>query len=633
MAQLNPEQRAAAEHGEGPAIVLAGPGTGKTTALAARHAVLVGRGVSADQIFACTFTGRSGEELRRRLGLEGGPRRPFVGTFHSLASRLLRRFHASAGLPRDFQIYDEAKQRQVLSELGIVWDADDGDLSDIIGRWKDRMVTPEEAAGANEATLRTASAHYAAYEEEMLKRGACDFADLILRCVRGMEADPQFRAWVTERFHHVLVDEFQDVNKLQMQFLRLVCGSRRNVWAVGDDDQSLYGWRGADVRYAVDFSSHFRGAKTYVLSRNYRCPPVVVTAASGLIANNKVRVRKTLQAVRSERRGDALLVAGFPTDKEEAAWIAKRAGGIIAAGGDPQSIAVLVRAASVTPTLQRAFEKERVPFSLHGAVDFWSLPETREVLAVLRLIAHPRNQEAEAALGGGRRGRILMELARTMRGSTIKECAIPAGRAVGAEPPLGMDGERRSLWADAAEQAALEAMAFPDFEAFFKHVADRPPASDNADGVTISTIHAAKGLEWDWVFVAGCDAQMMPHRKSQDIEEERRLLFVALTRARRAVAVTYALSRFARGQQPSPFLPELAAAMRSTGAPQGFRWTGSGAPNEQSAVNGRAAGLRAQAAPQSNGSRAPAAAPSLGARRTYRRGGGRSLIPPEERDA
>ena len=620
MGRINSGQAAAASHAGGHALVLAGPGTGKTSTLVARHAFLRSRGRDPLGIMAVTFTQKAAEELKARLGSKV-PAEAWIGTFHSISARILKRFHEEAGLRRNFKILDPGGQRQVLNDLGIKWDSDDGELTDIIGRWKDALVDPGEAAsiaagvGEGNAPIRLAAEHYAAYEEELERRGDLDFADLMRKAWKLITGSETVRAFFRERITDVLVDEFQDVNRIQVELLMALAACGASVWAVADDDQALYGWRGGDVRLTVNFAERFKGASSYTLEENYRCDPAVLAAANTLIARNNTRVRKALRASRPHKPGNIVRIRAFRTDREESDWIAGEIKRRIAAGLRPQDICILFRTASITPTIQQSLEAAGIPFALTGASNFWEMPEVRMVADLL--------MEIESGIPGeyATRSRIARDLVTTMKGSTPPQAAPAAGRAVAAMPPAGSSSERASLWADTAEAAAALASGHATASGFRQHVVEMGArnASDASEAVAMSTIHSAKGLEWAHVVVAGCESTLMPHHRSPDIEEERRLLYVAITRSKGAVDLTLARSRFGRGQNPSPFLNEL------LGSPKGaVSWHG--ADGEQPPA------LRKEAAQGSNRQAAQAeASPSVvKGLKTYRKRGGRSLVPPGE---
>lgn len=611
---LNDQQKKAAAHPSGHAIVLAGPGTGKTLTLVARHAYLRSRGVPAESVMVVTFTKEAAEELKSKLSKSVGPG-AWIGTFHSICLRLLRKFSDEAGLRRNFKILDPAAQKILLASIGIVWDADDGDLTDIIGRWKDSLMSPDEAdaeaARKNSVVLRNAAAHYRAYEDELERKGDLDFADLVMRATRLMEESEDVRRYVHERLTHALVDEFQDVNRSQVEFLQAAAGCGTVIWAVADDDQSLYAWRGGRVRYTVKFNEYFKDARGYVLSVNYRCDPAVIKAANAVIANNSQRVPKKLVADRAHRQNVALRVRGFKTEREEAQWIASAISKMRAAGADCQDVAVLFRTSSVTAILQQELEAAGIPFRLAGAVGFWELPEIRAVSDMLLAVERGNPKPAFRFRGGP-------DLVETMKGSTPSEAANAVARLVGDQPPAGATAERAAAWSDGCYAAAELGRTFPTASEFASHVEQMAAkaSAGGAEGVAVSTIHASKGLEWKHVIVCGCEASLMPHVKSEDKEEERRLFYVAITRTRGSVDLCYSRQRFGRGQVPSPYLLEI-----NPDRDPSVVWIGEDQPEPESATRDT-----------SSRSETREFAQQPGKPKVYRRkGGGRSLIPPDER--
>lgn len=612
---LNDQQKKAASHPSGDAIVLAGPGTGKTLTLVARHAFLRSKGVPGDSILVVTFTKEAAEELKNKLSKSVG-QGAWIGTFHSVCLRLLRKFNEEAGLRKNFKVLDPAGQKILIASLGIVWDSDDGDLTDIIGRWKDSLMSPDEAdaeaARRNSVTLRIAAEHYKAYEEELARRGDLDFADLVMCTTRLIEQSERVRQYFRERLVHALVDEFQDVNKSQLEFLQAAAGCGTSIWAVADDDQSLYAWRGGRVHYTVKFNQYFKGARAYVLSVNYRCDPAVINAANALIANNTQRVPKRLVAARQHRDNVALRVRGFKTEREEAQWIAAAISRMRTAGAKLEDIAVLFRTSSVTAILQQELEAEGIPFNLAGATGFWELPEIRATAEILSAIESGNTKPAFRFKGG-------RDLVETMKGSSPAEAANAVARLLADQPPAGATAERAAAWSDACYAAADLARPFATASEFATHVEMMGAKANSGTGdcVDVSTIHASKGLEWKHVIVCGCEASLMPHAKSDDKEEERRLFYVAITRSRGSVDLTYSRTRFGRSQAPSPYLLEI-----NPDSDPAVIWVGEDKPDlakTDTKPAGRSADREFSSDP--------------GKPKVYRRkGGGRSLIPPEERE-
>ncbi len=565
------QTRAATHSGPRAAIVIAGPGSGKTRTLIGRHLHLHSIGVPREAILISTFTVKATQEVRARLVEAHGDipetelRRMFIGTFHGLCVRLLRQFHDSAGLPKDFEIVDTEGQIAILKDTGLTWQGEYPDLVDMISRWKDRLVSPldaaAEAARSQTPDLVAAAEIYRAYEDELARRGACDFPRLIIATIKAANYDENVRSFLQGRFRHILVDEFQDTNRLQIALLEAMVGQGGNLWVVGDDDQALYGWRGADVRYATDFSRRFRGGVRYVLDRNYRSTPAVVAAANAVVTVNTVRVPKTIVPMVQADDGDGVSISGFGDDREEAAAVARAVARRIRGGVAPRDIAVLFRSGSLAPVVQTALAREKVPVRLSGIGSFWTLPEVRLFVAVLREASGSASKEDRETLEKHPRKRQIASFLHTMRGAPLASVAEPASNLVANCVPEGLPPDRTGLWIEAAQQAAIEAAESSGYAEFFEHVAASAGTSTAGEGeeaVVLSTIHAAKGLEWSVVFVVGAELAMLPHHKSTDVEEERRLLYVAVTRAMRQCFVSYAEERFARSQSASPFLFEMA---------------------------------------------------------------------------
>lgn len=620
MARLNTDQMAAACHKEGHAIVLAGPGTGKTSTLIARHSYLRQNGVDPDGIVAISFTKDSVEEIKKRLG-DNAPPRAWIGTFHALCLRLLKRFNVEARLSKNFKVLDPSDQRSLLTGLGIAWDQDDGDLTDIIGRWKDSLVSPDEAdaeaARKNNVVLRKAAAHYAAYEIELERRGHLDFSDLLVKTTATIKESDKVQSFIRERMPHFLVDEFQDVNRTQVEFLFAVTRVGAKLWAVADDDQAIYGWRGGKVGYTVNFEKYFPGAKQYFLMMNYRCDPAVIAAANTVIGNNKLRVKKNLKPVKSHLKTSIARVRSFKSDKEEAEWLAQVLKRIVDGGGNPSDVGVLFRTAAATAQLQQALERLRIPFNLSGTASFWDLPEV--VMMTDLAVAVEKGDVTKAGRLKGAR-----DIVETMKGSSPSQTAISIARLVGDQPIPGLAAERQASWFDTCYALADIMKEFDSAEDFKNHAIEMTTkAASEEAGISVTTIHSSKGLEWKQVFIIGCEATMMPHHRAEDIEEERRLFYVALTRSKGGVDLSTTKLRFGRTQQPSPFLAELSKAPKGAVRFIGDDWENAGQAKQPSP--------QAQQSTMNRSTQNAASKPV--AQKVYILADGRrSLIPPEDRN-
>ena len=629
LARLNPEQREAVETLEGPLLVLAGAGTGKTRVLTARfaHILLTGR-AAPGEVLAVTFTNKAAREMRERVAAMIG--RPveglWLGTFHALCVRLLRRHAERVGLRSSFTILDTDDQlrllKQVMEAAGIDqkrWPPQG--LMAVIQRWKDRGLTPEGITPAEDSDFAPGRARslYADYQARLLSLNACDFGDLLLHTVTLLQRQPEVLAECQRRFRYLLVDEYQDTNTVQYLWLRLLAQAHRNICCVGDDDQSIYSWRGAEVENILRFERDFPGARIVRLERNYRSTRPILAAASALIAQNEGRLGKTLRPGRDDAEGDKIEVHALWDSEEEARMVAGRIEALRREGHAAGEIAVLVRTGAQT----RAFEERLIllgiPYRVVGGPRFYERAEIRDALAYMRLLASPADDLAfERIVNTPRRGvgdgalRAITSHARAEKlplslaaeallgTDLLKGRARPAlaeffrdlsrwramldreGHVATVAAMLDESGYTEMWRKDPSPEAPgrldnlrelLRAIAdFETLEGFLEHVAlvtENDEASDG-DRVTLITLHAAKGLEFDTVFLPGWEEGLFPNQRALDdggqkaLEEERRLAYVGLTRARRRAIISWAANRrlYASWQAaiPSRFLAELPEA-------------------------------------------------------------------------
>ena len=592
---LNPEQREAVEHLEGPALVLAGAGSGKTRVLTTRICRLVAEhGVPPWRIMAVTFTNKAAGEMRERVTamLDADPRGIWLGTFHALGARMLRRHAVLAGLRPTFSILDaEQSLRQVkraAADAGLDpkrWSPKG--FRTHISTAKNQLVGPaafERDHGLDhDLVLRNTARVYPVYQAALREQNAVDFDDLLALPVRLLENNAELLAGYREQFAFLLVDEYQDTNHAQFRLLELLAGQRGNLMVVGDDDQSIYGWRGADIRNILDFEKGFPGAKTVRLERNYRSTAVILSAANAVIRQNRDRKPKTLRTDRAQGPPVTCLEAADEVD--EAAWIPAEIERAMLA--DPQldhkDFAVLYRTNAQARAMEDGFRRRGVPYQVVGGVRFYERREVQDVLAYLRLISNPRDRDAFARVANYPRrgvGRVSLErLGAFAAGSsvTLLEAAAEAARAPGVPPAgrrglvefaglvrrysaraaamsvgqlleelvdeLGLlavlrdegpDGEDRAdnvreLVGGAGDfQAELEddedRDAFTDLDLFLQQVAlvaDVDRHDPDADAVALMTLHSAKGLEFPVVFISGMEEGLFPLARAYD---ERRLL-------------------------------------------------------------------------------------------------------------
>jgi len=580
--QLNDEQRAAATCGDGAHLVLAGPGTGKTATLTARYAWLVGQEVPPPRIMAVTFTRKAADELGRRIAELTGlnPRLLQIGTFHALAGRMLRQIADSAGLSPDFKIIDEAGQRAVLAANGIRWKNEDGDLLEIIGGAKESLRTPddfarhlaqEEAQGRidRSSPLWGAVEAYRLYQRHLETNGLVDFADLIGHMVRALEADAALRARMADRFAHILIDEYQDVNPAQVRLVAALLRSDTGLWVVGDDDQCLYSFRSSDVDIILSFEARHPGARVHRLVRNYRSTPPILTLAQSVITGNRRRYPKVTEP--AAERGPRVTIVSHDSAAAEGRWLAAAIGKLIAAGTAPAQIAALFRTGAASIALRLELRRSSVAYIVQGARDFWRAYEVKLFLGFLAVAAGEPMPPHELS---GHKGRRVGEAARQAISLTFVEQVRRGKAAVQEEKPARPSLERSAEWDQnmvaiaelAAEAGSLRALR----ELANREMAAARAGATPAGAVVISTVHSAKGLEWDAVFVGACEDGILPHRNAPDEEEERRIAFVAMTRARRILVLSYSLYRFETPAIPSRFLYE-AIESADSGA---FDWRG-----------------------------------------------------------
>jgi len=699
---LNRPQREAVEALDGPVLVLAGAGTGKTKALTCRIAHLLATGRAKPwEILAVTFTNKAAREMKHRVGqLVGGAIEgmPWLGTFHSLGNRILRRHAELVGLESNFTILDTDDQLRLLKQLLQAEGIDEKRwpprlLAGLIDRWKNRGWTPEalppdEASGFN----RRGGELYAAYQRRLKELNAVDFGDLLLHCVTIFRThDDVLEQW-RRRFRYILVDEYQDTNVAQYLWLRLLGDGHRNVCCVGDDDQSIYGWRGAEVGNILRFEKDFPGATVVRLEQNYRSTANILAAASGVIRANEGRLGKTLWTEADQ--GEKVRLIGHWDGEEEARWIgeeieAMRRGtrGLEPLGLD--GMAILVRASFQMRAFEDRFLTIGLPYRVIGGPRFYERMEVRDAMAYFRLAVSPADDLAfERIVNTPKRG--LGDKAQQTVQVVAREAGVPLveGAALVVEremiPAKGRNRLRTLLEGIARWHAASEAgephvelaerildesgytgmwqgdkspeapgrlenlkelvQALDDFEnlqGFLEHVALVMDAGseDGGEKVSIMTLHAAKGLEFPAVFLPGWEDGLFPSQRSMDesgmkgLEEERRLAYVGLTRARERLTVSFAANRmvFGRWQNalPSRFIDELPAEHVELLTPPGLYGGAHGAAAGFGAATAPGAAATPESELEARAARADAYA-SPGWKRMQARRGERQLGQPRE---
>lgn len=627
---LNPEQRAAVEATEGPVLVLAGAGTGKTRVLTTRLAHILATGRAKPwELLVVTFTNKAAKEMRERITHIIGPSAEglrWLGTFHSVAAQILRRHAELVGLKSNFTILDTDDQERLIKQ---VLEAENVDakrwtpkaLAGMIDHWKNRGWTPDRLPPneGREFANGKGPALYRLYQERMRVLNACDFGDLLLHNLTIFMANPDVLADFHERFKYVLVDEYQDTNVAQYLWLRLLAQKRQNVCCVGDDDQSIYGWRGAEVDNILRFERDFPGATVIRLERNYRSTSHILAAASGLITANKGRLGKTLWT--DQNGGEKVVVRGVWDGEAESRLIAEeieraRKGGTEKDPRKYRDIAILVRASFQMRAFEERFVMLQIPYTVVGGPRFFERAEIRDAHAYLRLVQSPDDDLAfERIVNVPKRGigdttvQKLLQIAR-VNGVPVMQAAREAVQTdeLAARTRTALSNFLRDLdrWRGQAQaihhgrlteqileesgytdalrldktptaQTRLENLkelvqsmgAFDTLESYLEHVSlvmdmDRGP---QADAVQIMTLHSAKGLEFPLVFLPGWEEGVFPSQRSMDekgekgLEEERRLAYVGITRAREEARISFAANRQVYGrwtsQLPSRFVDEL----------------------------------------------------------------------------
>ena len=624
---INPEQRRAVETLDGPVLVLAGAGTGKTRVLTTRIAHILASGrARGHEILSVTFTNKAAREMKERIGQligEAVEGMGWLGTFHSIGVKILRRHSELVGLKSGFTILDPDDQlrlmKQVIEAAGIDkerWPARQFAIA--IDGWKNRGLTPEKVpAGEGSFGGGKGRELYAAYQKRLKELNACDFGDLLLEGLRLFQQNPDVLAGYQRRFRYMLVDEYQDTNVVQYMWLRLLAQGSPNICCVGDDDQSIYGWRGAEVDNILRFEKDFPGATVIRLERNYRSTGHILAAASALIAHNKGRLGKTLFTDGAD--GNKATVTGVWDDEEEARVIADDIETARKSGQKLNDMAILVRASFQMRSLEDRFVTLGLPYRVIGGPRFYERQEIKDAVAYLEVVANPVNDlKFERIINVPKRGlgdttvRRIHELARAREipmyqaARMMTESDDLAGKARKSLTDLLASFERWRALITTAKHTELAEMILDESGYSYMWQSDKSPqaqsrlenlkelirfmhqfetlggflehvslvmdvdASNDGDRVSLMTLHAAKGLEFDTVFLPGWEEGLFPHQRSLDesglagLEEERRLAYVGVTRAKKTAKISFAQNRRNRGLYsaavPSRFVDELPEA-------------------------------------------------------------------------
>lgn len=620
--ELNEPQRQAVTHGDGPLLVVAGPGSGKTRVITRRAAHLVQRGVAARNILAITFTNKAADEMRQRIEALGVRRGMWVYTFHALGVRLLREFGALARLEPGFSIFDEADSLRVIKEAQEIRNISESAVSPevaraLISRAKNALVTAEAyRTGARASSQEMIAEVYVTYERLLEQRNAVDFDDLLMRVAIILRDHPEIAEPLNVRFRHLLIDEYQDTNHAQYLIARCLSQHHGNICATGDPDQSIYAWRGASVRNILEFERDFPDAVVVRLEQNYRSTGRILGVASKLIRANRQRKHKDLWTQRGE--GQPVQAWRFRDGPDEAAQIAARIAELHRGGRAYSDFAIVYRINALSRGLEEALRNRGIPYRIARGVEFYNRKEIRDVLAYLRILVNPADDVAllriintpprgigattvqrlrTAANEQGRpllevvgdAGRIpglraavsrlerlaalLRQMAKVLEMPVVQAVSVVLSRS-GLEQALKEErdtaGEdrlanvRELVTAALRYQEEVEEPTLPDFLHRISLVSDQDAVDEQAGCVMLMTLHAAKGLEFPVVFMVGMEHGLLPHERALregDIEEERRLCFVGMTRAQDELYLSCADERLTRGRKTaharSVFLREL----------------------------------------------------------------------------
>jgi DNA helicase-2/ATP-dependent DNA helicase PcrA len=683
LASLNPEQREAVLATEGPLLVLAGAGSGKTRVITTRIAHLVALGVDPASILAVTFTNKAAGEMRERVAALAGERAReiTVGTFHAFCARLLRERGEAIGLPRRFTICDASDQlstvKQAMRELRV--HETTMHPSAVLARIslaKNRMQTPEAfLAEGTSARDQLVGSVFQRYREALARTRALDFDDLLLETVRLLREHARVRAHYRQRYRYVLVDEYQDTNHPQYEIVREIAGGHRNVCVVGDDDQSIYGWRGADVSKILGFARDFEGASVVRLETNYRSTRQILEAANRVIGHNASRHPKALRSARGE--GEDVRYVRLKDETAEALFVVSEMRQLLRLEeARPREFAVLCRTQAQFRPFEAELRANGLPYVVVGGMSFFDRKEVRDVVAFLKLALNPRDETAllrvinTPARGVGKASLDRVLAFATDQGISASEAFERAGEIAGLSPQSvegyralravldqsGLEGAgsdlvsrlerfldrvgyraevnrlypdpmtREARWAGVVEilnfaENHVRRSAEPTLHGFLEELAltsgDEPGEKPEArgDAVTLMTLHAAKGLEFPHVFLAGMEEGLLPHARAVaegGVEEERRLAYVGITRAMTALTLTWAQERAKYGKRassvPSRFLFEAqgeampagwlgveAAAQAEGGEPAGVRGPRKAARRREDAAREPRRGSRARA--------------------------------------
>ncbi len=629
---LNSKQKEAVLHTKGPLLVLAGAGSGKTRVITHRIVHIIHQGVAPHNILAVTFTNKAAKEMRERVELlvKKYPLSeraiydslPVVTTFHALGVRILREFHEYLGLPRHFTIYDRSDSVRVVKaavERG-GYNPKEFEPKKILGKISrakgDALSIADYKLSASTFPDQVAATVWEHYEDILKSEHALDFDDLLIKTLNLIKNNPVVSEALQTRYKYIHVDEYQDTNAVQFSIAKLLSGNNQNICVVGDIDQNIYSWRGADIKNVLQFEREFPGAYTILLEENYRSTKTIIAASNEIIEKNKNRVAK--EVFTSNEEGEKITLYAAMTGQDEAEYVALTAKSLIEAGHNPTDIAVLYRTNFQSRALEEAFLNYQVEYQLLGT-KFYERKEVKDVLSYLRLALNPgSNADLARVINEPARGigkvtmlkviegkrselkgatlekverfdQIMMDIADEARTKPLSETLKFIIKRTGIETELKKNGTEDDLsrlenlgelvtlgrrYDELSPEAAVEALIET---AALQSDQDELKDKEELDAVRLMTIHAAKGLEFPYVFITGLEEGLFPHERLDDTgidhEEERRLFYVALTRAAKKLFLTYAHIRTIYGSQriniPSSFLNDISTKHVEGGNPRG----------------------------------------------------------------
>ncbi len=615
---LNDKQFEAAVYFDSPLLILAGAGTGKTKTLTAKIALMINSGVSASRILAITFTNKAAGEMRQRIAaIAPQSHGLWVYTFHAFGARILRQHWQKAGLKKDFTIYDEEDQKKLIKnaceELGLEKESSKAPIyASLISRAKDDMLDAQSyllhARVSNDSNRIRAGQVYMLYEQKLAEANAVDFGDLIMKTVKLIRDDQDLCAYYKEYFRYILVDEYQDTNRAQYFLVKLLSQDHHNICVVGDPDQSIYSWRGADIRNILDFEKDFKDARTIILEQNYRSTSSILDAANKLISHNKGRKEKNLWTANGA--GEKITLLECLNETDEAAVAAQKAAALKRQGASYGDFAVFYRTNAQSRNFEEAFRRNKIPYKLIGSVRFYERREIKDAIAYLRVLVNPSDSVSLEriinlpARGIGPKALETIKAYASRRGLPMYEALLAAddienlapsvrkgirdfvkifedlkNDIFGDEPHYLLEKllAKSGYWQmteDSAEKDPQEALnrlgnlqelvnAVKDFEENCKKRGEAPSIQryleeitlqsevdnlkENSDAVTLMTLHLAKGLEFPCVMLTGLEEGLFPINAAacdqEDMEEERRLMYVGMTRAKKKLYLSWAQTR------------------------------------------------------------------------------------------